>query len=139
MIGEPVQVSIWHDGKGSDPNWFLEKVTVVLANNRQYAFKCDEWLSETEVRVAPCRFRVVCVRVRVRVRAWAWWVGACSVWWTAWVSKRKCACACACIYHCRMARTWNREGENRDRMRSREEVLKFRIQAHTKRRIHLWP
>jgi len=48
VIGEPVQVSIWHDGKGSDPNWFLEKVTVVLANNRQYAFKCDEWLSETE-------------------------------------------------------------------------------------------
>ena len=71
MIGEPVQVSIWHDGKGSDPNWFLEKVTVVLANNRQYAFKCDEWLSETEVRVAPCRFRVVCVRVRVRACACA--------------------------------------------------------------------
>ena len=48
VIGEPVQVSIWHDGKGSDPNWFLEKVTVVLSNGRQYTFKCDDWLSETE-------------------------------------------------------------------------------------------
>ena len=28
LIGEPVQVSIWHDGKGTDANWFLESVTV---------------------------------------------------------------------------------------------------------------
>jgi len=47
-IGEPVQVSIWHDAKGSDPNWFLEKVTVVLQNGQNFTFKCDDWLSETE-------------------------------------------------------------------------------------------
>lgn len=49
-IGEPLQVSIWHDSKGSDPNWFLEKVTVVMPNSRSYVFTCEEWLSETEGR-----------------------------------------------------------------------------------------
>ena len=49
-IGEPVQVSIWHDAKGSDPSWFLEKVTVMMPNGPSYVFKCEEWLSETEGR-----------------------------------------------------------------------------------------
>jgi hypothetical protein len=48
LIGDVVQVSIWHDGKGSDPNWFLEKVTVVAPDGRRYTFKLEDWLSETE-------------------------------------------------------------------------------------------
>lgn len=47
-IGAPRQVSIWHDGKGSDPHWFLDKVVVTDPRGRQYAFKCGEWLSPTE-------------------------------------------------------------------------------------------
>ncbi len=47
-VGAPTQVSVWHDGKGTDPHWFLEKVVVTDQQGRAYTFKCGEWLSPTE-------------------------------------------------------------------------------------------
>ncbi|KAJ1482787.1 hypothetical protein T484DRAFT_1802800 [Baffinella frigidus] len=49
-IGDPLKVSIWHDGKGVDAHWFLEDVTIVDASNRRFHAKHQAWLSAEEGR-----------------------------------------------------------------------------------------
>lgn len=49
-VGSPLRVSIWHDNRGAQRDWLLDKVTVV--NLAQpwvtYEFPCGTWLSMTK-------------------------------------------------------------------------------------------
>ncbi|EKX43117.1 hypothetical protein GUITHDRAFT_163929 [Guillardia theta CCMP2712] len=47
-LGDPLLLSIWHDARGSDPNWFLEKVTIIDSAGREFLFPYNDWLSATE-------------------------------------------------------------------------------------------
>lgn len=48
-VGQLTKLRIGHDGKGSRPDWFLEKVVLLNLNTEEATiYKCGEWLSKKE-------------------------------------------------------------------------------------------